>query len=163
MATCTTIETQENATVGMGKISAAREPVVLKAILGSCVGLALYHPRLKVGLLGHIVLPEAGDRPGSPGKFANTAVPFAIDALREMGVNTAGLVARIAGGANMFGTGGPLQIGDANIRATIEALKTAHIRVTGKELGGSAGRRVTLDCSTGEFRVEISGKPPVIL
>ncbi len=163
MATCTTIEIQENATVGMGKIFAAREPVVLKAILGSCVGLTLYHPRLKAGLLGHVVLPESGDRPGPPGKFADTAVPFAIEMLREMGVNTAGLVARLAGGANMFGTGGPLQIGDANIEATIKALKAANIRVTGKELGGTAGRRVMLDCSTGEFRVETSGKPPVIL
>lgn len=163
MATCTTIETQENTTVGMGKIFAAREPVVLKAILGSCVGLALYHPRLKAGLLGHIVLPESADRPGPPGKFANRAIPFAIEALREMGVNSVGLVARIAGGANMFGTGGPMQIGDANIQATIDALKAANIRLTRQEVGGTSGRRVTLDCSTGEFRIESSGQPPVVL
>ncbi len=88
----------------------------MRAILGSCIGLALYHPGRKIGVMAHIVLAESAGRDGIPGKFADTAVPTcsgysenAACRLRPDG--------QLAGGANMFNGSGPLQIGDANAEA----------------------------------------------
>ena len=157
----TLVEKKMNAEtlVGMGQIAAVREPKRLKAVLGACIGLVLYSPRLKTGAMAHIVLPESAGRDGTPGKFGDTAVPEMLKHLQELGTLPSGLIATFAGGSNMFGSSGPLQIGVANANAVGDALKHAGIRVTGQDIGGSKGRRVVFDCSNGVMTVEQAGQP----
>lgn len=162
MSTSTISEIQ-SASVGMGQILMARGPDTLNAVLGSCIGAALFHPRLKVGVLAHVVLPDSTGRQGTPGKFADTAIPHMLDLLRAEGIPTSGLIAKLAGGAAMFGGGGPMQIGQSNTDAVAAALAKVHIPCQGQHVGGNKGRRVTLDCSTGELKIEIIGCPPVTL
>ena len=109
----------------------AEPPQQMKAVVGSCIALALYHPGRKTGVMAHIVLPDSAGRDGTPGKFADTAVPQMLELLKELGMPAHGLTAKLAGGANMFGSSGPLQIGDANVEAVAQALRTAGIRVSG--------------------------------
>lgn len=164
MTSCVETKPKTKPTVGMGQILVERGPGVLGAVLGSCVGVALYHPRFRVGALAHVVLPDSTDRKGSPGKFADTAIPEMIKMLLEEKVPKAGLIAKITGGAKMFGTSdGPMQIGNANAKAVNEALKVVGISVKAENLGGEKGRRVTFDCQTGELKVEVVGCEPVIL
>jgi len=157
MSSCTTIQPTQKQNVGMGQIAIDKAPALLSSVLGSCVGLVLYHPRLKAGGLAHIVLPTASGRGALPGKFADTALPHMLAEFSKMGIPREGLVAKIAGGACMFGVSGPLQIGDNNIDAVKHLLKEANIRLVGEDVGGQKGRRVTLDCSNGEVLVEIAG------
>jgi len=145
--------------VGMGQIAAGRAPVRMKAVLGSCIGLVLYHPRLQAGVFAHIVLPDSGGRSGTPGKFADTAVPEMLGQLGRLGVPARGLIAKMAGGANMFGGSGPLQIGDANVQAVVEVLRRIGARMAGDHVGGTKGRRVMFDCGGGEMVVECAGQP----
>jgi len=145
--------------VGMGQITAGQAPQRMRAILGSCIGLALYHPGRKTGVMAHIVLPESAGRDGTPGKFADTAVPHMLELLRKQGMPIHGLAAKLAGGANMFNTSGPLQIGDANAEAVATALRKAGIRVAGQDVGGTRGRRVDFDCASGEMIVQCAGQP----
>jgi chemotaxis protein CheD len=150
--------TQREALVGMGQISAGKAPHRMKAVLGSCIGLVLYHPRLKAGAMAHVVLPESAGRSDTAGKFADTAVPEMLKRLKELGAPTHGLTAKFSGGANMFGSKGPLQIGDANVKAVQAALKGIGARVLAHDCGGNKGRRVIFDCNTGEMTVECAGK-----
>lgn len=158
MSSCTIAQTAQKQNVGMGQVAVAKAPALLCSVLGSCVGLALYHPRLKTGALAHIVLPSASGRGALPGKFADTALPHLLSELSKLGVPRDGLIAKIAGGACMFGVAGPLQIGDSNIEAVQTLLARENIRIAGKDVGGQKGRRVTLDCSNGSMLVEIAGK-----
>ena len=159
MATLATSNTAKETLVGMGQIAAGAAPERMKAVLGSCIGLAIYHRRLKTGAMAHIVLPDSAGRGGTPGKFADTAVPEMLKLLQELGTSAHGLTAKLAGGANMFGGPGPLQIGDANAEAVARTLKSAGIRVAGQDVGGTKGRRVTFDCTSGEMTVECAGQP----
>ncbi len=59
----------------------------------------------------------------------------------------------------MFGSSGPLQIGDANIEAVAQALRTAGIRIAAQDVGGNRGRRVTFECDSGAMIVESAGQP----
>ncbi len=163
MSSCTTTQPAQKHNVGMGQIAIERAPALLSSVLGSCVGLALYHPRVKTGALAHIVLPTASGRGALPGKFADTALPHMLAEFSKLGVPRNGLVAKIAGGACMFGVSGPLQIGDNNIEAVQILLAKENIRIAAKDVGGQKGRRVTLDCSTGELLVEIAGKTKKVL
>lgn len=149
---------------GMGQIISGAGGDKLTAVLGSCVGVAIHHPRLRVGALAHVVLPRADGRSGTAGKFADTAVPELIRLLVAEGAPAAGFVAKLAGGANMFGTApGPMQIGEANAEALKQLLKESKIRLAGEHLGGNKGRRVTFDCETGTLTVEIVGSEPVVI
>jgi chemotaxis protein CheD len=143
--------------VGMGQIAFEQAPQRLTSVLGSCVGVAMYHAPSKTGALGHIVLPKSDGRSGPPGKFADTAIPHMIELFKKAGVPAAKLVIKLAGGAHMFNRPGPMQIGDSNIAAVEEILKALGLRATARDLAGSSGRRVSLYCETGEFRVETNG------
>ena len=71
--------------VGMGQIAAGGPPQIMRAVVGSCIALSLYHSRLKRGAMAHIVLPAASGRDGTPGKFADTAIPKMLEMLKECG------------------------------------------------------------------------------
>jgi chemotaxis protein CheD len=160
-STATTTTTDTN--VGMGQIAAGRDDARLGAVLGSCIALALHGPRQKTGAMAHVVLPQSNGRDTPPGKFADTALPAMLNALAKMGTPASSVVAKIAGGAAMFAVGGPLQIGDANIRAVTEALKAAGIRLAAQDVGGRKGRRVWFHAGTGELIVQIVGSTPRVL
>ncbi len=160
MSSCTATDIEKDTAVGMGQIALGRDSARLRAVLGSCISVALHHLRGRVGTMAHIVLPDSGGRDHAVGKFADTAIPHMIKLLEEAGVNKSGLVAKVAGGARMFGHGGPLQIGEANAEAVRRILAEVGIHIAAEDLGGNSGRRVTLDCSTGNLLVEVVGKPP---
>jgi chemotaxis protein CheD len=145
---------QDVASIGMGQIGSGQETATFRSVLGSCIGLAFYSPRVKAGVFAHIVLPESSGRPGSPGKFADTAIPEMIRLMKGYGVMTNSIVAKMAGGANMFGSNGPMQIGDFNVKAVKEELAKAGIRLASEDTGGQKGRRVIFDCSNGELEVQ---------
>lgn len=155
------VESPAKISVGMGQISVTRSPGLLSAVLGSCVGISLYHPRLHVAALSHVVLPNSEGRGnGAAGKFADTAVPAMLEILAKEGVPKAGLIAKIAGGASMFGKPGPLQIGDANVRAVLDMLEKHLLMPVAQDVGGTKGRRVTFDPANGQLLIEVVGDPP---
>lgn len=147
--------------VGMAQIALLERGDVAKAVLGSCIGLVLYHAGKKAAAVAHIVLPRGENRPGPPGKFADTAIPHMIAQLQERGVSKVGLVAKLAGGANMFGSGGPIQIGRENQTAVKDILKELRIPIAGEHLAGTKGRRITFDSLTGELQVDVAGEPSI--
>lgn len=156
-------EKPTEANVGMAQIALVERGEMAKAVLGSCIGLVLYHPGKKSAAVAHIVLPRGEDRPGPPGKFADTAIPHMVEQLLDRGISRAGLVAKIAGGANMFGSGGPIQIGKENQAAVKEILKGLRIPITGEHIAGTKGRRITFDSMTGELQVDVAGEPSITI
>jgi chemotaxis protein CheD len=143
----------------MADLAVGKEPVVLVTIgLGSCVGVALYDDQTKVGGLAHIMLPEAnGLAVTNPAKFADTALPLLVKKMEELGANPRRLTAKIAGGAQMFRLAQPtemMRIGERNTEAVLNWLRAAGIRVVAQDTGGSWGRTIELDTSTGELRVK---------
>lgn len=158
-----TISPDQAVLVGMGQIALGRDDMQLKSVLGSCVGVALLHPRSRVAALAHVVLPESAGRDGAPGKFADLAVPRMLHLLQEAGAPPRGWRAKLAGGANMFDVTGPLQIGDQNIAAVRRLLAERGIPIAGEHLGGRMGRRISLECRQGALLVDIAGATECVL
>ncbi len=156
------LEKSTRQSVGMGQIMIAQAGE-LSAILGSCIGLLMYHPRSKMTALAHIVLPDAAERDGPPGKYADSAVPRMFSLFRAQGHASASLVIKLAGGASMFGPPGPLQIGLSNADAVKRHLAAAGVSIAGEHLGGNKGRRITANTNTGELLIEIVGQPSVVI
>lgn len=145
--------------VGIGQAVLASDPAWLTTILGSCIAVTLYSPRLRLGMLSHVVLPQSTGPTTYPAKFADTAITHMLTTLQGQGAGPSSLIAKIAGGACMFGDGKFMQIGESNIQAALQALSTAGIPIVGKEVGGTLGRRVCFDLASGALTVECIGHP----
>jgi chemotaxis protein CheD len=132
--------------------------------LGSCIALALLDRRASVAGLAHVVLPAAEGRDGTPGKFADTAVPALVDAVVELGARRTRLDAVLVGGASMFSFGGTgLDVGQRNDTAVREELARLRIPVAAAETGGSKGRTVRVDVQTGLVTSKSAGDTEVEL
>jgi chemotaxis protein CheD len=151
--------------VAIGQWAVAAAPVRIRTLLGSCVGVALYDRVVKVGGLAHIVLPDARGAVDHPGKYADTAIPGMIaDIDRRWGGNAKlRLVAKLVGGARMFhvpsgsATNSGLNIGRRNQEAIEQILVELRIPVLARDLGGEAGRRMTLDTGSGMITIKVPG------
>jgi chemotaxis protein CheD len=145
--------------VAVADWAADRGDVVLVTLgLGSCVAVALYDAEARVGGLAHILLPSqslARDR-DKPAKFPETAVPFLVERMSELGAVPHRLRARLVGGASMFtGTtsGSVASVGERNVQATQQVLDRAGIPVVADDTGRDYGRSVYFFLETG--RVEV--------
>jgi chemotaxis protein CheD len=149
--------------VGMGQAVVGREPARLTSILGSCVAITMYAAKLRLGMLSHVVLPNGNGNLAMPAKFADTAVPYMLAMMQERGAGRRDLVAKVAGGACMFGGGRFMDIGDCNARVAIAALEAAQVPIVGRDIAGTVGRRICFDLSTGELTVDSPGHPSRII
>ena len=156
---------EEMVNVGVAEYFVTHNPHTLASFgLGSCVGVALYDDKHKIGGLAHIMLPDshAMAKKGNPGKFADTAIRSMVDEMERLGSRRLDIKAKIAGGACMFtipgavnprNVPGPclgMQIGDRNIEAAKAALKEMKIQVVAEDTGGSYGRTMRFDISNGK-------------
>lgn len=144
--------------VGMADYKTAKAPdLLLTAGLGSCIGICIHDPLLKVGGMAHIMLPTAsGSLGGNPAKYADTGLELLLKEIAAMGANRSRLRAKMAGGAQMFSFPGKppvLKIGDRNAEAVEKELKRHGIPLLVKDVGGSFGRTIHFDVGTGELRI----------
>jgi chemotaxis protein CheD len=151
--------------VAIGQWTVAAAPTKIRTLLGSCVGVVLYDRAAKLGGLAHIVLPSARGLADHPGKYADTAIPAMLaDFDRQLGRKAAAhLIAKLVGGASMFpiestssGTMGR-NIGQKNHEAIEDILGKLMIPILARDLGGTAGRRLTLDTASGIVTVRVPG------
>ena len=156
---------QEVINVGMGQVCVSQSPTKLTAVLGSCLGICFYHPKSRTGGLAHAVLPQSnGQATGAPGKFVDSAILYLVETFRNsLGVSPNELQAKLTGGACMFPTSGPLQIGEANIQEAVRKLQELGITVVSQDVGGTKGRRITFDLATGRVEVQQVGEVPRVL
>lgn len=110
-------------------------------------------------MLAHIVLPHSRGGSENPAKYADTAIPHMLSSLRCEGVAVTDLIAKITGGACMFGNSQFSRIGDSNVEATIKALESAGLGIAGRDVGGNSGRHITFDLATGVITVASVGRP----
>ena len=156
--------------VGMADLKTCKAPDgVITLGLGSCVGIAMRDPVLKIGGLVHIMLPDSKAlRAGNATveKFADTGIVELVKKLEAMGANRARLVAKIAGGATMFHVQSRhdvMKIGDRNVSATIRTLEELNIKLLAQDTGENYGRTVTFFPETGDFHIRSVGKSNKII
>lgn len=149
--------------VGMADYKATKLPGVLITFgLGSCVGIALYDKATKVSGLAHVMLPSSKEikNNSNKAKFADTGIDSLIDEMVKLGARKSSIVAKIAGGAQMFSFSSQndmLRIGERNAIASKEKLKEHRIRILAEDTGGNFGRTIELNTETGELQIKTIG------
>jgi len=130
--------------------------------LGSCVGVCIHDPVARVAGMLHYMLPESGISPekaaGNPCMFADTGIPALFRKAYELGAVKDRITVRAAGGAQILDATGLFNIGERNILAMRKILRRNGVTLGPSDLGGTVNRTVTMNVSTGEVVLKISGR-----
>jgi len=149
--------------VGMAELKVATAPKkLLTAGLGSCIGICVCSPAQQFGVLAHIMLPSStqSKKSQNKAKFADTAVDLILEQMIKNGASASKMIAKIAGGAQMFkfvGDSSIMNIGHRNTLAVEEHLRRNGIRIAAKDTGGNFGRTIVFDPKTGDLRIRTIG------
>ncbi|HJB00860.1 MAG TPA: chemotaxis protein CheD [Candidatus Mediterraneibacter merdavium] len=157
---------REEIKIGIGDMKVLRnQGTLITYALGSCIGITLYDPVIKLGGLLHIMLPKAGDQgAATPFKFADTGIREMIRKMAAYGGMSRRYVCKIAGGAQMFQMTGPIgNIGERNIASVRSELAAQQIRIQGEDVGKNYARTMLMDVGTGTVRVRTMGRNEIIL
>ena len=142
--------------VGMADLNVVVSPGILISLgLGSCVGVALYDSSKKIAGLAHIMLPSskliANNQNGA--KFADTGIEILLKMMTDKGADMKNITAKGAGGAQMFSFQNELNkllnVGERNVLAVKEVLKSFKIPILAQDVGGNFGRTIEFHSRTG--------------
>jgi len=143
-----------------GELYASPEPAKVMIILGSCVAVCLYNPRLAIGGATHFLLPTLeGEGLLSP-RYGDVAIEKLLRELRLAGSKNKDLHAELYGGASVLqafsgGANGP--IGEKNVRLAVETLSREGIPIVRRDTGGSKGRKMNMRTDTGAITCKLIG------
>ncbi len=143
--------------VGIGKLEVSKDSRVFVArALGSCVGVAMYDKKKKIGGMAHVLLPEGDkNKPEKPAMYADEAVRKLRKKIIDLGGNKRNLEAKIAGGSQMFSFKAEGVVGKKNVEAVENALDKWNIKLAGKDTGGKHARTVKFSLGSMSMKIQI--------
>lgn len=154
-------------TVGIADFNVAKdEDTLVTYALGSCVGICLYDPVMKLAGLSHIMLPTIKDfkdpvAAAQTAKYADTAIELLMKKMLGMGAGKIRLRAKIAGGAQMFAPVNNTNlagIGERNVIAVKKELARLSIPIVAEDTGKNYGRTLYLTSADGVMRIKSVNK-----
>ena len=168
MAGGTSAANGQKVTVGIADMKILQwDGELITYALGSCIGICLYDPQVKLAALIHIMLPinmEAGRK--NTMKYADTGIKETLTLLAGRGARKDRLVAKIAGGAKMFEVAGNNNLGNIgarNIESVKMNLRKEGIRIISENVGGSVARTLSFYPATGIGEIRAYGQPVITL
>lgn len=154
----------EKIRVGMADLNICSSPdSIITLGLGSCVGVILYDPVKKIAGMLHAMLPDSTAIRNNENrkKFVDTGLDDLMTELEKAGAVRNRMVAKLAGGAQMFAFGSNndmCRIGDKNVEASKKKLASFGIRLIAEDTGLNYGRTVEFFPETGEYHIKAVGK-----
>ena len=126
----------------------------IRTLLGSCVSITMWHPRLRIGGMCHFMLPERGVRAcadGLDGRYAGDAIALFLRELRAAHTRPQDYQVKLFGGGRMFrsrhaaGAPAALDVGTRNVEAARTLLRTHGFRVRAAHVEGEGHRNLIFD------------------
>ncbi|HUN85888.1 MAG TPA: chemotaxis protein CheD [Terracidiphilus sp.] len=136
--------------------------VILRTVLGSCVGVAFVALGKSMAGFCHPMLPR---HPGTRSielslacsrRYVDFAVRDAVQGLESYGVRRSDIQAKVFGGADVLKVTNEAcrpTVGQLNCEVALEVLREEGIDVVATSLGGTSGLTVEFYTETGEVRV----------
>ena len=151
-------------TVGIADMIISDNPsdILVTYSLGSCVGLTLYDPEVKIGGMVHTMLPLSKQDPekamNNPFMYTDTGIQSLIQALFDMGASRRRLIAKVAGGAKLMDEKSLFRIGERNYTVLRKVLWKNDILISAEDVGETKSRTLFLYMDTGKTVIRSSGK-----
>jgi chemotaxis protein CheD len=147
------------------KVSNNTRESIITYSLGSCIGLVIYDPVVKVGGLLHYMLPESSiDKEKAalrPYMFADSGIPRLFKSAYQLGAAKQRMKIYVAGGAEILDQKGFFNIGKRNYMALKKMFFKNKVMINRQDVGGNVNRTVRIEIGTGDIYVKTSGSGEV--
>jgi chemotaxis protein CheD len=150
-------------TVGISEmaVTSGPEDVLVTYSLGSCVGLALFDPTIRLGGMIHCMLPlskiDEQKAAANPAMFTDTGVSALLQEMFNRGAERGRIVATVAGGGSLLDEKGLFKIGERNYAVLRKVLWKNNILIKGEDVGGTAPRTMYLYLASGKTLIKSNG------
>src|SRR5579859_3607719 len=117
-----------------GQVFASLDPCEVSTVMGSCAGVLLVDPALRIGGASHYVLPL--DDGGRSARFGNGAIALLVGRMLALGSRKHDLVAKVFGGASMLSHARPgaKSLGEQNVDVARQALREHGIPIAAEDV-----------------------------
>jgi chemotaxis protein CheD len=145
-----------------GEFYFGEEKTRIRTLLGSCVAVTMWHPRLHIGGMCHYMLPrrprkKSGESEALDGRYAEDAMKMFLAELLASRTRAAEFEVKLFGGGRMFKAqphlGRRTSIAETNVEYGRAAIAQCGFRLSAEDLGGHGHRNVILDLWSGDVWV----------
>lgn len=155
-----------------GEYYLAEKPTEVWTVLGSCLAIIFYNPRLQIGAIAHAQLAEqcidngncsqqcSDFCPGpcyqqildlNPYKYVSCSIRLMLEAFVQRGIFAHEIDIKLFGGASILPLAHPVKsVGQLNIETAYKMLARYHLRLTEKHVGGTSGTTLYFYSDTGQ-------------
>jgi chemotaxis protein CheD len=136
---------------------------IIRTILGSCVAVTMFHKRSGQSAICHAVMPLC-EQNGScsvycaeHSRYTDCIVRAMSGLFFEQGVKAKEIEVKLFGGSNGLGAAGdPTRsgVGKQNVTQARKALQERDLILKVSDVGGTEGRKLLFDTSTGEVMIK---------
>lgn len=143
-------------------------PALVTTVLGSCISVTMFAPRLGIGSICHGLLPtckgrkhrqcDCGDRCPEGFRFVECSIWRMLEEFMRHGIDRGELQVKLFGGAEMFLTP-DLQrrnrtVGRQNISVAMEVIEGEGLALLATDVGGCRGRKIIFNSATGDVMLK---------
>lgn len=130
----------------------------VRTLLGSCVSITLWHPRLLIGAMSHFVLADNPTKSEGElnGRYAADALALMLGELRQLGVRPLECQAKVFGGGAMFDPARCAKLPDVGRRngeMARQLLQAQGIPIVSESLYDAGHRQIDFSIRSGEVWV----------
>lgn len=126
----------------------------IRTLLGSCVSITLWHPRLRIGAMSHFILSSRGSAADGEldARYAEEATTLMLRDLAHQKVVPQECQAKLFGGGNMFprqARSRAFDVGKSNGEAARLLMRSHGIPIVSESLFGVGHRQIIFDVGNG--------------
>lgn len=144
-----------------GELYMTDRAMILRTVLGSCVGIAFWVPRSMIGALCHPMLPRIGacgriTKESVRYRYVDATVTAIADKLDRLHIQRSEVQVKLFGGADVLHidrSSHTPTVGHLNRVTAIQALQDRGFSIVASSLGGDCGVQILFSTSTGEVRL----------
>src|SRR5262249_14323447 len=138
-----------------GQMCFCDQPTRVETVLGSCVAVTMWNPRLQIGCICHAVLPSSRGSDSEPLTYVDSSIQCMLNVLARHSSRRQDLQVKLFGGATMRRLV-PHQnsVGRQNVDAAMALLREEGFTLCTSDTGGTAGRKLLFYTATGEVFVK---------
>ncbi len=136
-----------------GYVYVSVEKAIVRTVLGSCVAVCLWDKTRGIGGMNHFIYPETLEQSKATAQYGNVATLELVRMMIRAGAKKQDLTAQLFGGASRMQRTEEPTTGERNRLVARKVLEKAKVKIVSEDVGGSMGRKLIFDTSTGEVAV----------
>jgi len=144
------------------KVSNNPDEVLITYSLGSCLGVIIYDPVVRVAGMLHSMLPLSKIDPHkatvSPYMFVDTGIPLLFKQAYSLGAEKNNITVKAVGCSSLLDEKGFFKIGERNFTVLRKLLWKNNILIEKQDIGGSMSRTVSIIVGNGDVKIKSAGK-----